>query len=61
MKNVIEIAIEYDAHYDDFPDYFLIHNRKEDAVCFHTGGKIEKIKVGGRSTYFSAEWQKMKE
>ena len=61
MKNVIEIAIKNDAHYDDFPDYFLIHNRKEGATCFHTGGKIEKIKVGGRSTYFSPEWQKMKE
>lgn len=61
MKNVIEVAIKNDAHYDDFPDYFLIHNRKEGATCFHTGGIIEKIKVGGRSTYFSPEWQKMKE
>lgn len=60
MKNVIEVAIKFDAHYDDFPDYFLIHNRKEGAHCFHTAGKIEKIKVGGRSTYFSPEWQKMK-
>ncbi len=61
MKNVIEVAIKNDAHYDDFPDYFLIHNRKEGATCFHTGGIIEKVKVGGRSTYFSPEWQKMKE
>lgn len=60
MKNVIEVAIANDAHYPDFPEYFLIHNRKEDATCFHTGGKIQKIKVGGRSTYFSPEWQKLK-
>lgn len=61
MKNVIEVAIENDAHYPDFPDYFLIHNRKEGATCFHTGGEIQKIKVGGRSTYFSPEWQKIAE
>lgn len=59
MKNVIEVAIEHDAHYSDFPKYFLIHFRKEGATCFHTGGEIEKIKLGGRSTYFSPEWQQL--
>lgn len=59
MKQVIEVAIANDAHYPDFPDYFLIHNRKEGATCVHTGGKIQKIKVGGRSTYFSPEWQEL--
>ncbi|MGB5983021.1 MAG: DNA-formamidopyrimidine glycosylase family protein [Nonlabens sp.] len=57
MQHVIEVAIENDAHYSDFPDYFLIHNRKEDATCHHTGDKIKKIKVGGRSTYFCPSWQ----
>jgi len=57
MKKVIEVAIEHEAHYSDFPEDFLMHFRKEDAICFHTGDKIEKIKVGGRSTYFSPEWQ----
>lgn len=59
MKKVIEVAIENDAHYEDFPKDFLIHFRKEGAKCFHTGAEIQKIKVGGRSTYFSPEWQKM--
>lgn len=58
MKNVIEVAIENDAHYSDFPEHFLMHFRKEGATCFHTGAKIEKIKVGGRTTYFSPKWQK---
>jgi len=57
MKKVIEVAIANDAHYDDFPEDFLIHFRKEGAPCFHTGCNIEKIKLGGRSTYFSPEWQ----
>lgn len=61
MKKVIEVAIENDAHYADFPDDFLIHFRKEGADCYHTDCKIEKIKVGGRSTYFSPKRQKLKE
>lgn len=59
MKNVIEVAIKNEAHYPDFPEYFLIHNRKEGAKCVHTGAEIMKIKVGGRSTYFSPEWQEL--
>lgn len=59
LKNVIEVAIDNEAHYADFPDYFLIHNRKDGGVCHHTGCNIKKIKVGGRTTYFSPEWQKL--
>lgn len=59
MKKVIETAIEHDAHYSDFPDDFLMHFRKEDASCHHTGARIEKIKLGGRATYFSPGWQKI--
>lgn len=57
MKKVIEVAIANDAHYPDFPDDFLIHRRKEGETCFHTSAEIQKIKVGGRSTYFSPKWQ----
>ncbi|SDB65787.1 formamidopyrimidine-DNA glycosylase [Flavobacteriaceae bacterium MAR_2010_188] len=59
MQYVIETAIKFEAHYKDFPEEFLIHNREKGAKCFHTAGKIEKIKVGGRSTYFSPQWQKL--
>lgn len=57
MKKVIEVAIANDAHYPDFPEDFLIHRRKEGKTCFHTSPEIQKIKVGGRSTYFSPKWQ----
>ncbi len=59
MKKVIEVAIENDAHYDDFPEGFLMHFRKADGICYHTNGKIKKIKLGGRATYFSPKWQKL--
>lgn len=58
MKQVIEVALKHDAHHKDFPKDFLIHFRKDGAKCPHTGCHIEKIKVGGRTTYFSPEWQK---
>lgn len=58
MKKVIEVAIANDAHYRDFPKDFLMHFRKEGETCYYTGAEIEKIKVGGRTTYFSPEWQK---
>jgi len=57
MQKVIEVAIANDAHYADFPEDFLMHFRKEDAICHHTGAKIKKTKVGGRATYFSPDWQ----
>lgn len=59
MKLVIEVAIENDAHYADFPEDFLIHNRKDGGKCPHTGNYIQKTKVGGRTTYFCPEWQKL--
>ncbi len=59
MKKVIEVAIKFESHYDDFPEDFLMHFREKGGICFHTGCEIEKIKVGGRSTYFSPEWQKL--
>jgi formamidopyrimidine-DNA glycosylase len=59
MKKVIEVAIKNEAHYEDFPKDFLIHFRKEDAICFHTSCNIQMIKVGGRTTYFSSEWQQL--
>ncbi len=59
MKEVIEVAIKHDAHYDDFPKNYLMHFREKGGTCYHTGGPIEKIKLGGRATYFSPEWQKL--
>ncbi len=57
MKKVIKTAIEHDAHYSDFPEDFMMHIRKSDGTCYHTGDPIEKIKVGGRATYVSSSWQ----
>jgi formamidopyrimidine-DNA glycosylase len=57
MKKVIEVAIEKEAVYTDFPEDFLMHNRNEGGKCYHTGDEIIKTKVGGRATYISPTWQ----
>ncbi len=58
MQHILEVAVREDANYELFPDYFFIHIRKNaEARCFHTGGPIEKIEVGGRGTYFSPQYQ----
>ncbi|MGB3590354.1 MAG: DNA-formamidopyrimidine glycosylase family protein [Nonlabens sp.] len=57
LQHVLDIAIRLEAHYVDFPDYFLIHNRKGREHCYHTGDELEKIKIGGRTTYYSPGWQ----
>jgi formamidopyrimidine-DNA glycosylase len=59
MKTVIEVAIKEEAVYKNFPKDFFIHIREEGAICHHTGAKIEKITVGGRTTYFSPVWQQL--
>jgi len=60
LKKVIEVAIEKEAVYHDFPESFLMHNRNTEGTCFHTGDAIKKIKVGGRSTFYSPDWQQKK-
>ena len=58
MKEVIYVTVEKQAVYRDFPKHYFIHIRKLGAKCHHTGTKIQKITVGGRTTYFSPGWQK---
>lgn len=60
VQRVCKVAIENEAHYEDFPKDFLIHNRKKTGKCYHTGADIVKITVGGRGTFYSPEWQKEK-
>lgn len=59
MQRVLKVTVEKQAVYRDFPADYFIHIRKKGAKCHHTGAEIQKIKVGGRATYFSPEWQKL--
>ena len=61
LKTAQDIAIEAiaaDTHYGDFPANFFVHNRNENAFCpCDTQSQIEKLTLGGRTTYFCPSCQ----
>lgn len=66
---VLETAIRYEATYRDFPNNFLIHVREWDdspyddveahKFCPRCQARIERIVVGGRTTFFCPKEQVM--
>lgn len=67
IKKVLRAGIKYrgasnqyylDAlgHKGSYQDHFLVYNRAGEK-CFNCGGKIEKIKLAGRGTYFCGHCQ----
>jgi formamidopyrimidine-DNA glycosylase len=61
MKEILTLAIQFEAYYRDFPKHFLIHSRgwtdEEPQPCPHCQSQIQKIYVGGRATYFCENCQ----
>ena len=57
MQHILNVAVKEESNYESFPEYFFIHNRKDDGICHHTGEPVERIEVGGRGTYFSPKHQ----
>jgi len=57
MNQVFNTAIEKKVNPDEFPDDWLIPHRGEEESCPRCGGKIEKIKVNNRGTYFCSKCQ----
>ncbi len=60
MKKVLDLAIESGGKRSEFPSNYLIRHRKDGADCPNCKGKVKKIKVSGRSTYFCPSCQKEK-
>ena len=61
MRYILEISIEKEAVWQNFPDHFLTHQRdQKDGICFYTGKPLMKFVVGGRPTYISPDRQKKK-
>ena len=57
MKAVLKTAIRKKADPDQLPGTYLIPHRKEDEKCPKCDGKIKKIRVNNRGTYFCPECQ----
>jgi len=59
IKNVLQTAIDHQADPNSYPDSFLSPLRgDQDANCPRCDGKLEHIKVSGRSTYYCSNCQK---
>lgn len=60
MGKILKMAIRKEGQRSEFPEDYLIRHRKEGEDCPKCSGKIEMIKVSGRSTYFCPKCQKEK-
>lgn len=60
MKDVLKLAIEIGGERAEFPEDYLISHRKEGEDCPKCKGKVKKISVSGRSTYFCPSCQQEK-
>jgi formamidopyrimidine-DNA glycosylase len=58
IQKVLTTAIEKKADPQKFPKDFIIPHRGEDNRCPKCGGRIEKIKINNRGTYFCPQCQK---
>lgn len=60
IDEVLNTAIDCRVDKENFPRTYLIRHREKNANCPKCDGKIEKIKVSGRSTYFCNKHQKQR-
>jgi len=59
MKRVLQQAIEYQDKPEALPESYLLPHRHPGGKC-PAGGKLNIIPVGGRTTYFCPQRQKIK-
>ena len=57
MKEVLRKAIERRADPEKFPETYIIAQRHGKGVCPACGGKIERLKISGRSAYYCPQCQ----
>lgn len=58
MNRIFATSINHNAQPDDLPSNYLLHYRNEGDECPKCGGKINKITLSGRSTYYCPSCQK---
>ena len=60
MGNILKRVIKSKTEDSKLPESYLTRHRKEGADCPDCKGKVEMIKISGRSTYFCPECQQEK-
>ncbi len=59
MRRIFKTAVNNNADAQSMPSHYLITHRRKGEECPDCSGEIERIKVGGRSTYFCPDCQKI--
>jgi formamidopyrimidine-DNA glycosylase len=59
MKGILQLAIDKDAEHDELPESFLLHYRKPGKDCPVCDGTIERVTIGGRSSYYCNKHQRL--
>lgn len=57
---ILGVAIDVETDFSRLPDAFLLSHRRKDNQCPKGHGELERIKAGGRTTYFCPICQKIK-
>jgi len=57
MQSILTAAVKVNANLNELPSYFMVKHRWSDQVCPHCGQALNKIVIGGRSSYFCNEKQ----
>lgn len=58
MIEVLEVSVDKQADYHQFPNHFMVQHRWGDGNCPLCGKKMQKMKIGGRGTYYCENEQK---
>lgn len=62
MKDILDTALDKEADYNQYPDYYMIHRRGwtdlDTDTCATCKTPIDYFKVGGRATYICPNCQK---
>jgi formamidopyrimidine-DNA glycosylase len=60
ISKILKIAIDKKVDIDKFPDSWIVHKREKNTLCpGNCKGKIKRIKINNRSTYFCPSCQKL--
>ncbi len=52
LERVLRVTIRHQAQPEDFPEGYLTRHREEGARCPRCKGKVKRISISGRHTYF---------
>jgi formamidopyrimidine-DNA glycosylase len=58
MKRILKDSVKYESAGSNFPDDYLLNNRKNNSGCPVCGGVIKMKTIAGRSSYFCKKHQK---